>query len=380
MIPCDGWQVTVGLPGPRPGWLQPWADVRVTLNDDPVLCGRVDAVDLRTAFGHRELTLRGRDMMAALVDCSAPIYFGLDMTLAEIVEKLVKPLGIEKIDIQADAAALRTVKNKHKGKGKSSGGKSRKSKASVQPGMKVWDALQEACEAAGVWPWCDPDGTLVIGGPDYNAPPVADLILTYDGKDANVIDLKISRDISRQYSQVTVLGQSPGTAGDWASAQGKNAQRAAAADPTLQAAKVNRPLVVVDSNCSGQDEAERKAKKLLADGQLASLTITAKVRGHRTEDGLLWTPGQRLHLISEPDGIDKIYFLTARDFVCARDGGQTTELTLKPDNTWLPELTKQSRGGKGGGGKTIIVESWVQEEEKPPEMSDWIGLPIDYNS
>ena len=214
----------------------------------------------------------------------------------------------------------------------------------------------------------------------YTAEPVADLILMFDGVNNNVIDLRIDQDISKQYSQVTVLGQSAGgssggaghivdatsgesSSGQWQQTKGQNALQASVQDERLLSLSINRPLAVVDSNCS-QAEALRKAKKLLADGQMESLTITATVRGHRTDSGLLWNPGQRVNLVSEPDWINGTFFMTAREFIGGENSGQITELTLKPDKTWLPELAAQSKsrsGASGGGnsssGRIVVVTS-----------------------
>ncbi len=47
----------------------------------------------------------------------------------------------------------------------------------MEPGDTAWDALVHVAEANGLWPWFDPDGTLVVGGPKYDAPEQATLIL-----------------------------------------------------------------------------------------------------------------------------------------------------------------------------------------------------------
>ncbi|RAP64300.1 hypothetical protein WKI72_12895 [Candidatus Erwinia dacicola] len=49
-------------------------------------------------------------------------------------------------------------------------------KVSPEPGDSAWDALKRVAEMSGLWPWMAPDGTLIIGGPDYSATPVDTLI------------------------------------------------------------------------------------------------------------------------------------------------------------------------------------------------------------
>ncbi|MFX8035950.1 hypothetical protein ABTK80_20075, partial [Acinetobacter baumannii] len=93
--------------------------------------------------------------------CSAPVFTSQNLTLDQVVAKIVMPLGVTKIRIDADNAL-------------------RREKVSVEPGDTAWDALAHAAEANGLWPWFEPDGTLVVGGPDYNAAPVATLVHELD--------------------------------------------------------------------------------------------------------------------------------------------------------------------------------------------------------
>jgi prophage tail gpP-like protein len=71
----------------------------------------------------------------------------------------------------------------------------------------------------------------------------------------------------------------------------------------------------------------------------------------------LWTPGQRVRVVSEPHGISGVYYLMRRTFLCSRGQGQITELTLKPDGLWQPDVSHHKRhkrkataGSTGSGG------------------------------
>lgn len=114
-----------------------------------------------------------------------------------------------------------------------------------------------------------------------------------------------------------------------------------------------RPKIVLEGDAPNSDACARKAKKLLADGRLDGLTIVAHVRGHRTSNGVLWAPGQRVHVLSEPHGIDGIYFLMSRSMSGGRGTPSTTELTLKEDGVWIPEKTPSAAGGLGTRAKAF---------------------------
>ena len=322
LTPADDFSVTLGRPvDAKPDTVRAGDKVEVRVGGDTVLSGRIDRVQTVTEKGGKTLTIQGRDDAGVLLDCSAPLFNAQDMDLNQIIEKIVKPLGLAKIRIDA----AKTDKTH---------------KVQIEPGSRAWDALLEYAEANGLWPWLEPDGTLVVGGPDYTAAPVAELVLRANGQNNNIKRLEVNRDMAARYSEVTVLAQSH---------SGKNNIKATAKDESV---KLHRPLIVTEPDIDSQAQAQRKAKKRLADSRLEGLTITATVQGHRTDDGALWQPGQSINVLSEPDGIDAVYFLMARTFTGGRGQPTETVLTLKEDGAWVldadPPKKKQGAGKKGG--------------------------------
>lgn len=316
LTPADDFSVTLGRSVDAvPTAVKEGDKVEVRVGGDTVLSGRIDRVHTTTEKGNKTLTIQGRDDAGILLDCSAPLFNAQDMDLNQIIEKIVKPLGLSKIRIDA----AKTNKTH---------------KVQIEPGSRAWDALTQYAEANGVWPWMEPDGTLVVGGPDYTAAPVAGLILRVSGDNNNIKRLEVNRDMAARYSEVTVLAQSH---------SGKHNIKATAKDESV---KLHRPLIVTEPDIDSQAQAERKAKKRLADSRLEGLTITAVVQGHRTDDGTLWQPGQRINVLSEPDGIDSVYFLMARTFVGGRDQGTETVLTLKEDGAWVLDADPPKKSGK----------------------------------
>lgn len=321
--PADDFNVSIGLPdGVTPPEVAAGEAVEVRVGGDTVLTGRIDAVSRKISAGQNTLSISGRDGAAVLLDCSAPIFNAQDLGLQEIVSQIVQPLGVTKVRI--DAAQPAKTK-----------------KVQIEPGSSAWRALEQYAEANGVWPWFEPDGTLVVGGPDYSKPPVADLVMRQDGRNNNILEIDYSNSMAKRYSEITVLGQNHG---------GKHNLKGVAKDESV---KVHRPLIVVESDVDDAAEAERKAKKRLADGRLDGLTIRVTVRGHRTSDGLLWTPGQRIRLLCEPLGLDGVYFLMSRNFSASRSQGAQTRLTLKEDGAWVLEANPpKSVGGKTAGSRS----------------------------
>lgn len=326
LIPADAWQVELGMPlGQFPPAVDIGAAVQVRIGADTVMTGRIDDVEDAVSHGSHTLTITGRDGAAVLVDCSSPIFTAKKVTLAEVVANVVRPLGISRVRI--DAASTRTSE-----------------KINVEPGDTAWETLVHAAEANGLWPWFEPDGALVVGGPDYTRPPVASLVMRRNGKGNNVLDLKRTRSMAERYSDITVLGQAHGTSVE----HGKHALKSSVKDPAVD---VYRPKVVVDHDAENTEIARARARKILSDSRLKGFTLTARVVGHRTSAGVLWAPGQRIHVLSEPHGIDAVFFLMARKFQGGRGIGMVTQLTLKEDGVWVLDAHPHNRKRRGRKGR-----------------------------
>jgi len=326
LTPADAWHLTLGfasgeevgakLVNGLPPEVCAGAPVSVKVGAETVLTGRIDEVSHRVDRRGHTLSLSGRDGAAVLVDCSAAVFVARLVSLDEVMAKVVAPLGITRMRV--DAAATR-----------------RREKVNVEPGDTAWEVLVHAAEANGLWPWFDPDGTLVVGGPDYLHPPVADLILRHSGQGNNVLAMDLRRSVAERFSEVTVLGQTHGTALE----SGKHALRASAVDEEMKALAY-RPKIVVDHEADDSELARKRARKLISDARLRGLTLSATVRGHRivapgeASHGRLWMPGQRVRVCSDPHGLEAIFFVMGRKFSGGRAAGARTELTLKEDGMW----------------------------------------------
>lgn len=327
--PADAWDVALGLPdGTFPPIVEPGAQVQVRIGTDTVLMGQIDDV-AHSVSRSAELTMCGRDLVAVLLDSSAPIFVAKDITLEEVIAKVVRPLGVSKVVIKSDTPTLKTEK------------------ISVDPGMSAWEVLLRSAEANGLWPWFEPDGTLVVGGPDYTTEPVATLFLNKSGTNNNVEKLEYLRSIADRFSEVTVLAQAHGVG-----QKGQNGIQGKAKDPDM---KVYRPYIVTESDVANAEEATRRALKIMNDSRLHAVTLRATVKGHRTSAGTLWTPGQRIHVKSDVHGIDEVWFLMSRRFSGGRERPTITELILKEDGIWTMEAYKDkqptAKAGKRKGRK-----------------------------
>ena len=330
LIPADAWHVNLSTRGGElPVVVTEGAEVSVRVGDDLVMTGRIDEIGEDVRKGNIHFDISGRDGAAVLVDCSSPIFTAQLVSLDDIVAKVVRPLGIKQIRIDADNPR-------------------RREKITVEPGDTAWETLVNAAEANGLWPWFEPDGTLVVGGPNYDLPPVATLVMRKSGDGNNVERLQRRRSIQGRYSEVTVLGQKRGTDLE----QGKHALKGKAFDDGMS---WYRPRITFDYEADSEAVCQARARKLLSDSRLKGMTLIAELRSHRIDapgepsHGELWRPGQRVRVISEPHKIDAIFFLMARRFSGGRDRAPMTVLTLKEDRAWVLDAhphKKKHRLGK----------------------------------
>ncbi|TAM37836.1 MAG: phage tail protein [Burkholderiaceae bacterium] len=332
MTPADAWHVELAQTEIKlPPSVDIGAGVQVRVGGQTVLSGLLDEREHSVSKRGHTLMLSGRDAAGVLIDCSAPIFGAQKLTLEQVVANIVRPLGFTKFNISAEKLLMRE-------------------KVNVEPGDTAWDALKHAAEANGLWPWIDPDGTLVVGGPDYNTPVVDTLVMRYDGKGNNIEQATEKRSQVPRHSKLTVLGQAHAVGLN----DGRNNVKGEAEDTGI---KTYRPKIVVDFEAISNAIASARAFKLMGDARVMGYELRLVVKGHRTAGGALWTPGQRVAVRCEPLGLDGVYFVMSRRLSGDRNNGQQTHLTLREDGVWAlyahPHARKHRRGKNMAPGKVF---------------------------
>ena len=298
----------------------------VLINDQLVLTGIIGQQKESVYKGHRSIRLAGRDLAGLLVDCSVPQLNFEGLTLLAAAQKIAAPWpAIKKVVLKAE-------KNPTLGK------------VDIEPAATAWQSLIKLANSVGLHAWMEPDGTLAVGGADYASPPVATLCHSLSDPRRNVQSIDIEYSTEQRFSEVTFLGQSRTKKLDPA----KHNLKWVYKDPTMT---LHKPKTVVVPNATNLEQLERQAKKMLADWRLEGFTLTVTVPDHKTQDGVLWQPGQRVHVVDEEQGVDAIFFLMGRRFTLSRHGGTCTELRLKEDGVWVPDAyyrkAERARARKG---------------------------------
>lgn len=331
MTAADAWSVSLAREDVQvPTNVKEATAAEIRVGGQVVMTGYIDARAQGVRRGQQSLELRGRDAACLLLDCSAPIWSAQELTLDQVVAKIVRPLGITKIRIDADRTLTRD-------------------RVAVEPGESGWEALRRAAEANGLWPWFDPDGTLVVGGPDYSTAPVDTLVMRRDGVGNNIVEAMEQSCLAERFSEVTVLGQAHGTD----ARVGRNAIRGTAKDSGIG---IYRPRILVDHEAVNETIATARARKVLSDARVRGYELSVTLMGHRTAGGVLWQPGQRVRCVVEDLGVDGIFFVMARRF---SGPPAFTTLSLREDGAWVLEAhpkTLRRRKGKAAAGSGLILD------------------------
>lgn len=338
LIPADAFKFDLGVPSNStvlPDFSG--AEVKVRINGELVMTGIVDTTQHTISKTNRTYSLNGRDRASILVDCSAPITNVKGLTVLDAVKKIVEPLGIKKVALRAENNPTLD-------------------KVDIDVGETAWNAAMRCANSAGLHLWFEPNGELIVGGADYSTPPVATLCCMKDGKRNNFEQADLTFDVSNRFSEVTFLAQSHGKQGQ----DNKNDLKWVYNDPGMTTYK---PKTVVVSDVDNLEALQKWAKKYIADSVLEGFTLTIVVPDHKMQDGTLWQPGQRVHVICEEYEIDAIFFLMGRRFTLSRNGGTQTELRFKQDGIWTPDAynakAEKARKRKGKKGKKNQGELWA---------------------
>lgn len=344
LIPADAFAFDIGVPSDStvlPDYSG--AEVKVRINDTLVMTGIVDTVQHGISKTNRTYRLNGRDKASVLVDCSAPITNVKGLTVLDAVKKIVEPLGIKQVQLKAENNPLLD-------------------KVDIDIGETAWNAAMRCANSAGLHLWFEPNGVLIVGGADYSTPPVATLCCMKDGSQNNFEQADLSFDVSNRFSEITFLAQSHGKQGQ----DNKNDLKWVYKDSEMTTYK---PKTVVVSDVDNLESLQKWAKKYIADSILEGFTLTIIVPDHKMQDGTLWQPGQRVHVICEEYDIDAIFFLMGRRFMLSRQGGTQTELRFKQDGIWTPDAYSakaekaRKRKGKKGKKKKNNGELWASNGE-----------------
>ena len=290
---------------------------RVLVDDEPVITGYVDDLNIEYDAGSHTVSVSGRDKTCDIVDCCPPSTQLSGQNLVSLAKNLCAPFGIEVVSTVCPSTTAGVKTNE---------------------GDTVYDLLRQQAAAAAVLLYSNGAGNLVIGRAGTDKAGAA-LVLG-----ENIKKCSFSGSMKERFSDYTVRGQSAAS-DTWA---GKAAAhpKGTAKDPWV---KRYRPLTIVaeqeSQGASAQQRAQWEANTRYGKGK----SITYTVNGWYGGD-LLWQPN---HMVSIKDKFVSLYkeWLIVSVTWKMDDGGWITQITAQPKEAYdlIPVKKTSGKGKKEDG-------------------------------
>jgi prophage tail gpP-like protein len=191
--------------------------------------------------------------------------------------------------------------------------------AQVEPGVTIFEVLSNYARSRGFMFFSLPNGTFVFGRPKAQGAAAFSLTCRKPGPQNNILSGEESDDISRRFSQVTVMGQQQGT--NALTTSGINTS-STVTDSTFPFYK---PFVALDNN--DQQSPALHARLLMEKQKHDGYTLCYKTAGH-TQNGKAWTTNELCNVHDEVLGINGTYLIYGRTFEMSKDEGTHTYLKL----------------------------------------------------
>jgi len=287
----------------------------ITIDDEPVLTGRVEKVAAKYDADDRAITVEGRSLTAPLVDCSidGDLQFSPDggSMLSQICRQICRPFGVI---VRADNDA----------------GPIEEARASY--GQKAYDFLSSLASPRHVFLNSSYKGELVITWANsmINRPVVAALVEGH----SPLIGVSTNNDGTLRFSRYKVASQ----------ADGIEDTVDVSVDPSVT---TYRPLLSVEQDAVMSPDTQtaaqaksmakklRSADRIRKDAFASSFSASATVTGWRAPNGQRWHERQMVTLYA-PGAMcsrEVRYIIAGISFKLSPDNGETCEMRLV-----LPEL------------------------------------------
>lgn len=299
---------------------------QIIIDDSPQLWGWIDNVDLSADESGARVSVSGRDIFSFLSDTSAEPKTYRKKTLFEIAQLISQDYVFEWSMSSITAADLPMIK---------SGG------VKVEPGDNPLQVIQDWANKYKVIVWCEPDGSGMIGRPNYNQEPLYNLYRYSRSGDKfinnNIISGGARIGFDERYSSVTVYGTAAKE--PFSFSDGPNRFKATASDTNATA---TRPLILNSSDVKNRREAQNMADLEIERRRFDSEVLNYTVAGHygKRPDGkggitqTLWRINTLVDVEDEYSGAKGRYVIVRRRFI-GDENGRYTDLELRPAGVWM---------------------------------------------
>lgn len=294
---------------------KPWPiregdECTVRLGDDVLITGFVDARSMSISADDHSFQVVGRDKAAALIDCSAVLaaweFNGVGVL--EICRRVATPFDVQ-VTLAPGVVAPPAP-----------------SKIVVNPGDTAHDVIDRVCRLAGLFAMSDGAGNLLLTVAG-NAMTPTPLVMP-----GNILQASAGFDGSPCYRKYIVIGQQQG--GDLLSNTAAADVRAEAFDFNSRASRV---LMIKAEGSVNIQQAQDRANWEAAVRRAQALEAVITVQGWEQQGGALWPVNALVQVSAPVIDVDREMLISEVSYSLSQSGGTTTELTLRPKDSFLPQ-------------------------------------------
>lgn len=303
--------------------IKPGKECQLWVNDALELTGIIDVVVPSYDKSGSKLTVTGRDLMGWCVDAHVKEFITVqNKTVKALAEWLLKKAPREFFKLSTVQYAENVVGRLKSKAARVAGYDTTTALSQIEPGMSVFDVLSEYAKSKGMLFYSMPNATFVFGKPKESGAPSFTLTNRKNSNGNNIIFGEKSEDISKRYSEVTVVGQKQGQdgylSGEW------NIEAPALKDKTFPFFK---PYVHKDE--FGGNQPKQQARMMLEKMRHDGFRLNYIVQGH-SQGKKNWSINELAHVVDEdPDfQLNGSFLLYGRTFEKSKDKGTTTKLRL----------------------------------------------------
>ena len=331
--------------------IEPGASCTVSIGNDVMITGYIDAVHVKATATEHTITVDGRDKTGDLVDCSAPPKEWLDVAFEDIAAEVCADYGIDVI-VEASGGIVLPRK-------------------STNTSETVHKLLDKMAKIQGVMMISDRMGGLKLTRAGLAGEAYDMLVLG-----ENLKSIGYERSFANLYSSITVKSQVNGavaggggqTDGDINTKQIGIVERlsGAGSGQTQTVVKTNpntkvkskavftveneaidryRPLIIVAEDQATDDRCLQRAQWEAGTREAKSKRIQVSVQGWRQSNGSIWEINTLVHMRCPWVKEDQVMLISAIEFNLDDAGGTVCNMTIFPPEAYdvLPAIPKPDK-------------------------------------
>ena len=299
---------------------------RVLADGELYATGWLEIVDASGDSADHEISLKGRDLVADLVDSTLGVLADIraPIGLATIARRVLSHLdsGVKVVDL-ASPERFNEAEDM----------------AAPEPGKPVFEFLEALARKRQVLLNSNAEGNLVIARPSGGRSG-ATLLHRVESDENNVLSWSVSYDSTgrfRRYQSLSQLNVVPTlfAAGvDLASIVSQGEGRVV----TDRGVRRGRQMVVASESAYSAAEGDKRARWEASFRRARARVYSASVDGFRDFKGRLWTPNVLVRVLDEFAGIDADMMVNGVKFEFTPEGGSVATLALVEKDAYTLDL------------------------------------------